>query len=260
MKTLKLLSALLFVFCFTSITTAQTAEEIIDTYIENMGGLENWNKLEGIKMYAKVNQGGMEIPLEITQLKDGRQMTVINFQGQEIKQGVFDGETLWSTNFASQKAEKSDQETTDNLKLQSGEFPDPFFKYKERGYKVELLGTEEIDGAETFKIKLTRKPMKVDGQEEENVSFYFFDTENFVPIVMHSEIKTGPSKGQMSETKMSDYQEIDGLYFPYALTQGMKGQPGQAITMDKIELNPTVDAKEFKFPDENSVPDTEKKN
>jgi carbonic anhydrase len=48
---------------------SQTAEEIIANYFENTGGIENWAKLEGIKMSAKVNQGGMEIPLEITQLK-----------------------------------------------------------------------------------------------------------------------------------------------------------------------------------------------
>jgi outer membrane lipoprotein-sorting protein len=34
------------------------------------------------------------------------------------------------------------------------------------------------------------------------------------------------------------------------MTQGLKGQPGQPITIKKIELNPTVDNKEFKFPEE----------
>ena len=43
--------------------TSQTADEIIANYFENTGGIENWAKLEGIKMSAKVNQGGMEIPL-----------------------------------------------------------------------------------------------------------------------------------------------------------------------------------------------------
>ena len=85
---------------------SQTAEEIIANYFENTGGIENWAKIEGIKMSAKVNQGGMEIPLEITQLKNGNQMTVINFQGIEIKQGVFDGEVLWSTNFSDPKSRK----------------------------------------------------------------------------------------------------------------------------------------------------------
>ena len=35
---------------------SQTAEEVIANYFENTGGIENWAKLEGIKMSAKVNQ------------------------------------------------------------------------------------------------------------------------------------------------------------------------------------------------------------
>lgn len=85
---------------------AQTVDEIIDNYFENTGGAEQWRTIEGVVFYATVNQMGMEIPIEITQLKSGKQMSVIKFQGQEIKQGVFDGEVSWSINLMNQKAEK----------------------------------------------------------------------------------------------------------------------------------------------------------
>ncbi|MBN1651012.1 MAG: hypothetical protein JW857_06780 [Bacteroidales bacterium] len=259
MKTLKLLF-IAFILSFSAQLNAQTADEIIANYFENTGGVDAWQKVEGMKMSAKINQGGMEIPLEIIQLKIGKQMTVINFQGKEIKQGVFNGEVLWSTNFMTQKAEKGDQETTDNLKRQMNDFPDPFLNYKANGYTVELLGKETIDGTETFKLKLTKKPMIIDGMEEENVAYYFFDAENFVPLVVQAEIKQGPMKGQVSESKMSDYQEVGDIYMPFSMTQGLKGQPGQTITIDKIELNPVVDAIEFEFPEEvvNTPPETVK--
>ncbi|NQX87004.1 MAG: outer membrane lipoprotein-sorting protein [Flavobacteriaceae bacterium] len=249
MKTIKIILAL-FVASLTLQTNAQTADEIIETYYENTGGKDNWAKVTGMTMNAKVNQGGMEIPIEITQMKDGKQMTVVNFQGKEIKQGVFDGEVLWSINFLTQKAEKSDKEATDNFKIQSTDFPGPLFNYKEKGYKVELIGKEEFSGTECFKIKLTQKPIVVDGKEEENTSFYYFDTENFVPIAVQTEIKSGPGKGMVSEVTMSDYQEVEGLYFPFSMTQGVKGQPGSPISIDKIALNPKIDASEFKFPEE----------
>jgi outer membrane lipoprotein-sorting protein len=232
------------------LTLAQDLDEILDNYFENTGGRAQWEALEGIKMTAKINQMGMEIPLEIIQLKSGKQMTVINFQGQQIKQGVFDGQVLWSINMMTQKAEKSDQETTDNIKREMGDFPDPFLNYQAKGYTAELLGTEEIDGAECFKIKLTKKPLIVDGQKVDNVSFYYFDMDNFVPIAVQSEIKAGPGKGQMSEVKMSDYQEVSGYYFPFSMIQGLKGQEGQVITFDQIEVNPQVDEAEFVFPED----------
>ena len=112
---------------------AQTADEIIANYFENTGGLEKLKQVKGMKITAKMNQQGMEIPLEITQMSDGKQMTVINLQGKEMKQGVFDGETLWGHSFITMKAEKSDEETTENMKLDMNDFPDPFIDYKENG-------------------------------------------------------------------------------------------------------------------------------
>ena len=133
---------------------AQTKEEIISNYIENTGGAEAWNKLQGIKMTAKVSNGGMEIPIEMYNLKDGRQMTVITFQGKEIKQQVYDGKQLWSHNFMTMEAEESDAETASNFKLELNDFPNPFLNYEEKGYSIELMGNETIEGTETFKIKL----------------------------------------------------------------------------------------------------------
>ena len=234
---------------------AQTVDEIIDNYFENTGGVENWEKIEGVKMSAKVNQGGMEIPIEIVQLKSGKMMTTINFQGQSIKQGVFDGEVLWSTNFMTQKAEKSDEEATNMVKNEMNQFPDPFLNYKEKGFTAELVGTETVDGSETFKIKLTTTPNIIEGKEVPSIAYYFFDNENFVPIQVHEEITVGPGKGMVSEIKLSDYQEAGDIYMPFSMTQGVKGQPGAPITMDSIEVNPTVDDSEFAFPE--SEPETE---
>lgn len=246
MKTRLLVFALALV---AGVAQAQTVDEILAKYFENTGGVDRWNSLNGIKMVAKVNQGGMEIPLEIVQLKDGRQMTKITFQGKVIMQGVYDGTTLWSHNFMTMKAEKSDAESTENFKKEIGEFPDAFLNYKGKGYKAELLGKETVDGTETYKIKLVKKPILVDGKETENVVFYYFDAENFVPLMTETEIKSGPAKGMVSQSKMSDYQEVSGLMMPFSMSQGVKGQPGQPLTITSIELNPAVDAAAFKFPE-----------
>jgi outer membrane lipoprotein-sorting protein len=235
-----------------SYAQAQTVDEIISKYFENTGGIEKWKALQGIKTTAKFNNQGMEIPVVRLQLKDGREMTTYTLQGKEVKQGVYDGATLWSHNFMNMKAEKSDAEATDNFKQDIGEFPDPFLNYKERGLTAELLGKETVDGTETFKIKLTKKPIKVDGNPTDNIVFYYFDTENFVPLMTESEIKSGQGKGMTIQNKMSDYQDVNGLLFPFSLAQAAKGQPGSSpITISKVELNPKVEAKDFAFPTEN---------
>lgn len=249
MKTIKLvLVALLFAFIGT--VQAQTAEEIIENYFENTGGLDTWKGVKAVKMEGVINMQGMEIPMTMMQTSDGRQMSVGEFQGMKFYQNVFDGETLWNTNQMTMAAEKSDAESTANAKLEMNDMVDPFLDYKEKGYTVELLGEETVEGTETFKIKLTKEPMMADGKEVPSVSYYYFDKDNFVPIVVETEVQTGPGKGMIGQAKLSDYQEVDGLYFPYSITQGVKGQAqGVEISIKAIELNPEVTDDMFAFPE-----------
>ena len=242
----------LFLFIILAICSAyaqaQTADEILNRYFENTGGISRWKALKGVKITASVNQGGMEIPITQYRMSDGRQAVVINFQGKEIKQQVFDGTNLWSHNFMTMKAEKSDAESTQNFKQTLGDFPDAFLDYKTKGYKVELMGKETVEGSECFKIKLTKKPIMVDGKSTESISFYYFDANDFVPIMMEEEIHNGQAKGMIAQSKMSDYQDVSGLMFPFSMSEGMKGSGSQGLQIKNIELNPTADASVFKFP------------
>ncbi len=228
---------------------AQTVEEVLNKYFENTGGKEKWMTLKSVKMNGKVKVQGMEIPMYIVQTTDGKQKIVINFQGKEITQMAFDGNEGWSTNFMTQKPEKMDAETSANMKEQVGDFPDPFLNYQEKGYLVQLDGKETIEGTETYKVKLTKKPVKVDGKEEENVVYYYFDAENYVPIAMKMTIKSGQMKGATVETLMSDYQESNGLYFPFSVTTKYNGQTGEAIQIESIDQNVQLDSKAFAFPE-----------
>jgi outer membrane lipoprotein-sorting protein len=262
MKILKLV-LVAFIVSFSTQINAQTVDEILANYFKNTGGLENWSKITGIKMTLKVNNNGMEIPVEVVNLKNGKQYSKVTFQGKVIMQNVFDGGSLWGHNFMTMKAEKSDAETTSNFKKDAKDFntsiiTGSLINYKEKGYSVELLGKETIDGTETFKIKLTKKPVTVDGVKEDDISFYFFDTENYVPIALQTEIKSGQAKGMISEIKVSDYDEVDGLYFPFSMTQGIKGQPGATVTISAIELNPKVDDSIFVFPEGTESTDDKK--
>jgi hypothetical protein len=225
-----------------------TADQIFENYYENTGGKEAWAQLEGIKMMAKTSQGGMEIPLEIVQLKDGRTYTQISLQGQNLMQNVYDGSVLWGVNFQTMKPEKADLETTNNMKLELKDFPDAFYDYKSKGYTAEFVGKETVEGTETYKVKLVKAPKMMDGKEIENVTYYYFDSENFVPIVQETEIKQGQMEGKIQQVTMSDYQEVsNGIYMPFSMTQGIKDVGSQTINIESIVLNPEVDETKFKY-------------
>lgn len=249
MKTLKTFLALAFL-AFTYGVTAQTADEIINNYIQNTGGAEAWGKVEALKIEGsvKIPSQGLDLPITAINLKSGKQISYAVFQGLTFVQQAYDGETAWSTNQMTMKPEKQDNEATENLKRTFAEFPDPFLNYKEKGFSVELMGTETVDGTETFKIKLVKTPVLVDGKEEENVSYYYFDKDNFVPIMVENTAKAGPMKGTTTMSYLSDYQEMNGLVFPLTTDVKFNGQSFQTVTLQKIEINPTVEDSVFSMP------------
>lgn len=248
MRTSKLLFLTAFSLFFSVLTYAQSVDEIIDKYLAQTGGKDKWIALKSVKSTGKIKVQGMELPFTQIQKVPNKQFTVAEVQGMKFYQGCFDGTTGWNTNQMTMKAEKMEAEDSENMKDQS-ELLDPFINYAARGYKVSLEGKETVEGTECYKIKLIRKPIKVEGKEEENSSFYFFDKENAVPILVRNTIKKGPGKGIVSEVLMSDYQEVNGLFFPFSITQRAMGQPGGAtIAIEKVEVNVDVDDAIFALP------------
>ena len=238
----------LFLFIFSGLATAQTADEIIDNYLQNIGGKDKLSKIKALHIKAKTNAQGMEIPVDIYMTSDGKQYIQFELQGKKMVQLAFDGKTAWHTNFMNMQNEKYDNETTENLKRNSkGEFPNPFLNYKDKGYKVELIGKDEIEGTETFKIKLTEHPVLSEGKEVNKESYYYFDAENFVPLVAEEEVKSGQMKGAKIQQVFSDFQEVDGLYFPFSTMTKFNGMPGQEIKIVSVEINPEIDQDMFTF-------------
>ncbi|MEM7086059.1 MAG: outer membrane lipoprotein-sorting protein [Bacteroidota bacterium] len=249
MKTVKTLFIALLVLAISPLATAQTAEEIVANYFENTGGLDQWKNIESIKYVGSVDLGGMVIGFDRYVTADGKSATIADVQGQSFYQDVFDGEVLWGTNQMTMGTEKSDAESTANYKLEADDLISPLLGYKEKGYTLELIGNETIEGTETLKVKLDMGTFMKDGVEQANVAYFYFETENYVPILEERMATSGQAKGYTLTFKYSDYQEANGLYFPFAMTQGVKEFPGeQTITMTDIVVNGEIDNSIYAFP------------
>ncbi len=235
-----------FLFSITSIF-AQTANDVIEKYLTAVGGKEKIGAIKTVKMTGKGKKQGMEFPMVMHQKAPNKQKQTINFQGKDIVVSSFDGKEMWTTNFMNMKPEKSEAEDSENAALDE-DIPDLFYEYQKKGYKVELEGEESIEGTDCYRIKLTKKPIKVDGKTEENVSQYYFDKENGVLILMKMTGKKGPGKGITMDSYFSDYQEVNGVVLPFTISQKVNGQEVFSINIEKIELNIGIDDKEFAFP------------
>lgn len=230
-------------------TQAQTVDDILAKYYEATGGMTRWDSLRSVRFTGKVTVQGMEIPVTIIQTADGLQKVAIKFQGQEITQVAYDGKQGWSTNFMTQKAEKMNEEANANMKQQVADFPDAFLNYRQKGYVATMEGKDSLNGAEVFKIRLIKKPVKIDGVEQENIVDHYFDTNSYYLVATRSTALSGPMKGAAVETILGDYREVRGLYFPFLLTTRYNEMNEEVIRVEQVATDVVVDPAQFTFPE-----------
>ena len=240
---LKSILTTVFLLCFVA-SQAQTADEILAKYFSATGGLDKWKALKSRTMTGKAFFG-QDFPMTVYEKAPNRQKTVVNVQGTELILNAYDGQDAWQLNplQGGKDPVKLDDEAAKEVKDE--EFEDDFIDYKKKGHEVTLEGTEEVDGVKCFKIKLVRNK---NNPKDDITELHYFDSENFVPIMQASYVRSGPQKGTEVKSYMSDYQEVNGLMFPFSLEQKINGQSLSKITIEKITLNDIKDDAIFAFP------------
>ncbi|MEM9836668.1 MAG: hypothetical protein AAF828_09210 [Bacteroidota bacterium] len=216
-----------------------TADEIIDNYIEVIGGEDAWREVKTVQMEGKMSMFGRDIPATITSGDPNKFRIEMDIQGQKVIQS-YDGETPWqimpmmgiTTPTKMSEAEASTVTQTEIL-------PE-FIDYANRGYSVEMVDPKEVEGVPTQGIKIT------DGKKKTMV--YYFDTENFVPIMMSMTITEGQAKGSVINSYLSDYEEIDGKMVATSTEVKMDGQTFQKLTVEKVTFGIELEEGFFSMP------------
>lgn len=240
---MRLLFSLLAVFTIVT-AQAQTADEIINKYIEAMGGKEKLNSIKSLYMEGtSVMQNGAEVTQRTWKVNG-------LLYRQETESSMFKMVVLvtdkagWRQNPRNGgNFEPMTAEMLSNMQNQM-DCAGPLVDYAAKGHTVELLGKEDVEEVECWKIKLTLKS----GQD---LTFFFDPTTNYI-LRMSSKGgfggggRSGGQGGGDVERKIdySDYKKTDdGFVFPFKISPvGMGG----GIFFEKIEVNKTVDSKLYK--------------
>jgi hypothetical protein len=221
--------------------SAQTAEEIVAKYIKTIGGAE---KIEAIKTLRRTGKftGGGGFEAVVIQENKRPQMARQEFTIQGMT-GVnaYDGKTGWKIEpwQGKKDAEPLGEEELKQIQ-EDADFDGPLVNYQQKGNKVEFVGAEPVEGTDAFKLKVTLK--------NGDVSYYFMDTDYYVPIKIESK-RTVRGAEREFETTLGDYKEVAGVYLPHSIESGVKGSPNKSqITFEKIEANVALDDSRFKQP------------
>jgi hypothetical protein len=236
-KTTTILSLLVFSI-FVQNGYAQNADEIIEKHLKARGGIENWNDIKSMKITGFY-----------TSFSDRKQFSEIKIlpdyyyfdshwgQHDIIEAGKAD--LYWTVNpWYDMSTPRRCNENESTILDQKSDFCTPFLNYKENDYAVELLGKEEMDGVEVFKLQLTRP-----GNDPET---WYINSKTHLEH-MYTSLWGDFGYPCMQETYFDDFQKVGKVLIPFYVDRVFSIR-NRVVEINEVELNVEVDMKIFNLP------------
>jgi hypothetical protein len=225
-----------------SAAQAISVDELVAKNAAARGGLDKIQAIKSLKMEGRLRFGG-NFDLDFVQYQKAPDSTRSEATVQGLTQvRAWDGKEAWSISpFGGRKdpqriSAEDAKSIADDASI-SGRLID----YKAKGSTIEYLGTEDVDGTDAHKLKVTLK--------SGDVEYVYLDPDHFLEIRTIAQHKV---RGTESEevTDFGDYEQVNGVYFPFAVSSHAKGDGdgGTEVTIEKVEANIAVDDAMFAFP------------
>jgi outer membrane lipoprotein-sorting protein len=222
---------------------AVTADELVAKNISARGGMGKIKAIQSVRYTGKLELSGdftAEFVLVrlITRLNQVRSDATL--QGLTMVR-AWDGQEGWgiSPMFGRKDPERLSPDESKEL-IEIADIDGPLVDSASKGYRVEYLGTEDVDGTEAHKLKLTAK----DG----DVQYIYLDPDYFLVIRVLYQRSVRGAEVEV-ETDLGNYEKVDGVYFPFSIDAGPKGGARtRKITIERMDANLPLKDEIFRFP------------
>jgi hypothetical protein len=261
-----------------------TAAEIIAKNIQARGGLQAWRSVKSLTWTGKLGAGGnqrtslpvprpdkqmgklpvparpaeeAQLPFVMEMERSRKVRLELQFQGKTAVQ-VYDGENGWKVRPFLNRQEV-EPFSAEELKVASAQ-PDldgPLVDYAAKGTQVEVEGMEKIEDHDAYKLKLTLK--------SGSSVHVWIDARTFLEAKTEGTPRRLDGKDHPVEVFYRDYRAVNGLEIPFVLETRVLPLapadkrvralpiPPEKIVIDKVEVNPKLDAALFTKPALNSA-------
>ena len=219
---------------------AQTVDEVIAKNIQAEGGMARLESVQTLRTSGKMTIGSFDVRFVQENKRPDKVREEAIIQGMSQVQ-AYDGATGWQVNPFEGRRDPELLSADDSKSLQvDADIDGPLVNYREKGHKAELVGHDSVEGTDCYKIKLTLK--------NGDVRYYYLDTDSLLPIKLETQTSIRGSI-QENETYYGDYEEVNGIYYPFAYESGQKGSTDRVkFTVEKIEQNVPLDDSLFSVP------------
>jgi hypothetical protein len=215
--------------------SAQTADEVINKYVEAKGGKEKISQVKTLYMEGDMEIMGNTAPAATYIVNGKGYKSELEFNGTKII-SVYTDKGGWTINPMAGQSEPTpvaeDLVKAGQINLDAS---GPLFNYAAKGNKVEMLGKEDSN----YKLKVITAS---------NVEMTFFiDTASYYNVKTITKMMNNGQEMEIT-VENSDFKKTDqGLVMPYA---GIITYPGLSINMtqNKVEVNKDIDMAIFEMP------------
>jgi hypothetical protein len=236
---------LLFLLFIYSAISAQTADDIINKHFQATGGKDKWAKVYSVQYSGNYVMGpGMLAPVKgIVASKPVKiHYSDFSWQGMTSKT-VMTADSGWSYNPFGGKRETDPLSPDDVRRMDLSTDPQGLlFDYKEKGYMVDYLGLDDMDGTDVYKLRLTTKIG--------DMVYFYIDAETYYILKTEERVKL-KDKEEKSYTSYSDFRKTDfGVIIPFSHQQvdEQGNEQGGPMNFTKVEVNGNVDPSLFDKP------------
>ena len=221
---------------------ALTASELVAKNIEAKGGAAALQAVKSLRREGRLIANGGQFVLDLRETKQRPESirTEVSMQGLSQVQ-AYDGKEGWRIDpFGGRK--DPERMPADDVReyAEDASIDGVLADAAAAGLPIEYLGTEDIDGTQAHKLKVTRK----DG----GVQYVYLDPDYFLEIRVESQ-RTVRGVKRTSVTEYGNYEKAGGVFWPLSITAGIKGEGEPAkFEYRTAVVNPEIAPDYFSFP------------
>ena len=200
-----------------------TVEKVYENYIEAIGGRDAVEDVESVVMKAEASVQGMALNLTMKRTMDGKLNQEVSVGGNVMSKQIFDGEAGFVMAQGQKIPYNEDQIKT--AKIDANPFPEL------QVGDATLEGIETVEGTDAYVVALS-----------DNYKAYY----NVESGLKMQTVQTMSQAGQTMSipTGYSDYKEVEGVKFPFKMTQAAGPQTFE-FDVTEILVNEGVSAEDF---------------
>ena len=223
---------------------AMTAAQVVDRNVSARGGQQAWKAVHTLSYTGKLDAGGkgnVQLPFELDMMRVRKTRMELQFNGQTAVQ-VYDGTNGWKLRpFLNRRDVEPFTPTELKAASMQADLDGPLFDYAAKGTKVELAGTEPVEGRDAYKLKLTLK----NGQ----VQHVWVDAQTFLDVKTEGTPRRLDGKMHPVATYFRDFRTVNGLLIPFLNETAVVGvKKTEKIVIEKVVVNPKLEESRFSKP------------